>query len=165
MRGFGGIDSLIGGDGNDLLIGGNSGDVLTGGAGHDTKTGGAGADTFVFASGDSPAVEPALAGGADTITDFDTGSDMVIAPLDATDTNYIEIALGADPDLTFGAARTAAEDAFNGTIRFALVEIDSTDSILFGDEDGDQTADMAIILQGVLVADIDQDDIMAALPV
>lgn len=61
-----GIVSGLGGD--DLLIGGREEDVLAGGFGSDTLTGGQGADSFVF----SPAEL-----GADVITDFEDGTDLL----------------------------------------------------------------------------------------
>ncbi|MDF0600096.1 Hint domain-containing protein [Psychromarinibacter sp. C21-152] len=58
-------DSLDGGAGDDVLAGDGGADTLDGGAGADTLTGGTGDDIFVLQSG----------GGADVITDFDTGDD------------------------------------------------------------------------------------------
>ena len=60
-------DDLFGGPGDDVLVGGNGDDWLMGGDGDDTLTGGVGADTFVF--------EPHH--GADTITDFKHGEDLI----------------------------------------------------------------------------------------
>ena len=60
-------DDLFGGAGDDVLVGGNGDDWLVGGAGDDTLTGGAGADVFAF--------EPHH--GADTITDFTHGEDLI----------------------------------------------------------------------------------------
>ncbi len=60
-------DDLFGGTGDDVLVGGTGDDWLAGGAGNDTLTGGAGADVFVF--------EPHH--GADTITDFMHGEDLI----------------------------------------------------------------------------------------
>ena len=60
-------DDLFGGAGDDVLVGGNGDDWLAGGAGDDTLTGGAGADVFAF--------EPRH--GADTITDFMHGEDLI----------------------------------------------------------------------------------------
>lgn len=59
-----GNDTLHGGDDNDVLDGGVGSDRLTGGLGDDLMTGGAGNDLFRFSDGH----------GADTITDFNTGS-------------------------------------------------------------------------------------------
>ena len=60
-------DDLFGGAGDDVLLGGHGDDWLVGGAGDDALTGGAGADVFAF--------EPHH--GADTITDFMHGEDLI----------------------------------------------------------------------------------------
>ena len=60
-------DDLFGGAGNDVLVGGTGDDWLVGGAGDDTLTGGAGADVFAFGPHH----------GADTITDFMHGEDLI----------------------------------------------------------------------------------------
>ena len=60
--------SVLGGDGNDTLIGGAGSDRLVGGLGNDTLTGNGGANTFVFAPTDL---------GADVITDFQDGTDLL----------------------------------------------------------------------------------------
>ena len=75
MKGFSGVDMLNGDNGNDTLNGGANNDTLNGGAndddligqdGNDTLTGGSGADDFIFDDGH----------GADTVTDFQNGSDQ-----------------------------------------------------------------------------------------
>lgn len=74
IEGRGGDDWLVGDwiaeqtiPGNDTLIGGDGGDWLQGGVGNDLLTGGAGADRFLFGA----------AGGTDTITDFENGTDQI----------------------------------------------------------------------------------------
>jgi len=67
-------DTITGGDLADTISGGGGADVITGGAGADVLTGGAGADTFVFAAG---ATGTPSATNFDTITDFNTASDIV----------------------------------------------------------------------------------------
>lgn len=63
-------DNVLTGNGGDNVLSGLAGnDVLIGGAGADTLIGGAGNDVFVF---DNLAV-----GGADTVQDFTTGSDLL----------------------------------------------------------------------------------------
>lgn len=83
MTGDAGNDTLKGADGNDWLDGGNGKNRVYGGAGDDfvfgrdsitgpngsdTLTGGSGADTFYFNGG---------TGGADVITDFQLGTDVL----------------------------------------------------------------------------------------
>ena len=61
-------NTLVGNGGDDTLAGGAGDDVLDGGVGDDTLTGGGGADVFRYR----------LAGfGADTITDFTRGADVI----------------------------------------------------------------------------------------
>lgn len=67
LAGENGNDTLNGGAGQDTLRGGNGNDIINGGADADTLTGNGGADTFVFGFSD----------GADTITDFAKGSDLI----------------------------------------------------------------------------------------
>ena len=59
---------IDGGGGRDTLLGGTGADRLRGGSGADTLTGGAGADRFRFVT---------AAEGADTITDFTSGTDHI----------------------------------------------------------------------------------------
>jgi Ca2+-binding RTX toxin-like protein len=77
LYGAAGSDTLIGGDGDDYLFGGSSNDTLNGGngndvlrgdGGNDTMTGGAGADTFSVDIREK---------GANTITDFQVGTDKI----------------------------------------------------------------------------------------
>ena len=66
-------DSLDGGAGNDVLYGSQGDNVLTGGTGADTMSGGRGADVFVLRAGDGGSAIT----GADTITDFQDGTDVL----------------------------------------------------------------------------------------
>jgi Ca2+-binding RTX toxin-like protein len=68
LAGGKGDDRLAGGKGDDRLVGGKGADSMTGGRGDDVMEGGAGADTFVFANNS----------GADRITDFDDGVDLIL---------------------------------------------------------------------------------------
>ncbi len=63
-----GADNVTGNDANNMLFGGAGADILIGGIGADTLTGGGGSDTFRYTSGTF---------GADTITDFEDGSDVI----------------------------------------------------------------------------------------
>ncbi|WP_421726158.1 beta strand repeat-containing protein [Bauldia sp.] len=68
LKGDNGADKLFGGGGDDILKGGDGKDKLEGGKGNDTLTGGGGKDKFAF---DAPNE------GVDTITDFDSGKDVL----------------------------------------------------------------------------------------
>lgn len=83
-----GLNTLNGGDGNDEITGGVDVDVINGGAGNDeiyaglgnnagngdTLTGGAGSDTFYYVA---RAESSTSLSGRDTITDFQSGSDVI----------------------------------------------------------------------------------------
>ncbi|MBR9970156.1 FecR domain-containing protein [Magnetospirillum sulfuroxidans] len=78
LDGGGGNDILYGTAGNDILTGGSGNDTLIGGLGTDQLTGGSGNDVFSFLGGNAAAVGDRLISlGADTITDFDSGSDKI----------------------------------------------------------------------------------------
>ena len=69
LSGQNGRDRLLGGNGRDTLDGGNGRDFLIGGRADDILTGGQGGDVFIYAS--------ATLTGADQITDFQDGIDIV----------------------------------------------------------------------------------------
>ena len=68
LNGKSGNDLLRGGLGDDFLFGGLGNDTIVGGEGNDTVNGELGADSFVFFG---------LVIGADKITDFTTGTDVL----------------------------------------------------------------------------------------
>ncbi len=70
IEGWADDDTLSGGNGIDTLLGDSGNDLLSGGRGADILTGGSGADMFDFSGIDSF--------GADTITDFDQGEDLLV---------------------------------------------------------------------------------------
>ena len=71
----------------DVITGGDGADTVVGGAGNDNLTGGAGADTFVFAA-------TAVLNGADTITDFVTGTDKL--DVSAFETAGVKVAVAGN---------------------------------------------------------------------
>jgi Ca2+-binding RTX toxin-like protein len=73
-------DALYGGDGDDVLYGRFGDDILDGGAGSDTLYGGPGSDVF--------RISPSTGSDADTIADFDPGSDT----LDLVDSGFADFA-------------------------------------------------------------------------
>ncbi len=70
IEGWADNDTLSGGAGIDTLLGDGGDDLIAGGRGNDILTGGAGADKFDFSGLD--------AGGAETITDFVQGEDLLV---------------------------------------------------------------------------------------
>ena len=75
--GGGGADNVTGNDANNLLRGGAGDDTLDGGAGDDLLVGGTGADSLTGGAGADTFRYPSSAFGADTITDFEDGSDII----------------------------------------------------------------------------------------
>ncbi len=133
MTGGTGDDTLAGGDGSDTLLGGAGDDVLSGGLKRDVLVGGAGADVFVFAAGSAPAP-----GAADTIMDFQRGSDRIsVAEMDGNS----DLA-GRQP---FGLGLVDAFDGTAGQLRVTAIE---GGVLLAGDTDGDGTADFAVRVLG-----------------
>ena len=68
-----GDDTISGGAGDDTLYGEDGDDTLDGGAGADTYTGGAGIDVFIIKANEGGA----SISGADVITDFTDGTDII----------------------------------------------------------------------------------------
>jgi Ca2+-binding RTX toxin-like protein len=68
-----GNDTISGGDGDDTIYGDDGDDTIDGGAGADTYTGGAGIDVFTIKANEGGA----SISGADVITDFTNGTDII----------------------------------------------------------------------------------------
>ena len=101
MNGGAGNDLLEGGVGADRLSGGRGADTLDGGLGSDVLSGGSGADQFVFAA----------TGGADRITDFTQGQD-VIRVIGADGLEDLRLSRsGTDVLIRFGSAELRIEEA------------------------------------------------------
>ena len=127
MNGGAGNDSLGGGTGNDTLNGGTGDDVITGGLGRDTATGGAGADTFFYAMSD---FSGRSVSNAETITDFNQSQGDQIDFTQLLATAFIG---------------TAAFSNMAGEVRYVII---GTDTMVYGDTDGDGAADFAVRLVG-----------------
>ncbi|MDT8857863.1 calcium-binding protein [Paracoccaceae bacterium Fryx2] len=126
LIGNAGKDVLLGGAGDDRLFGGTQADVLRGGMGRDVMEGGRGADTFVFAA----VAESGFGNDRDVIRDFQTGIDRIrLSAIDANET------LAGDQAFDFVGGRAFTSQA--GELRYQ-------DGVLFGDVDGDGTADFTI---------------------
>ncbi|PIW26275.1 MAG: hypothetical protein COW30_15545, partial [Rhodospirillales bacterium CG15_BIG_FIL_POST_REV_8_21_14_020_66_15] len=126
------------GDGTDqTFFGGTGDDTLIGAGGADTLTGGVGADLFVYqATTDSNAVN------TDVITDFEAAA--------TGDKIVLEGVIGDSRTFTFnGAGPFTAGVTTAASARFT----DAT-NLLEIDVDGDQTADMAITLSGIVAANL-----------
>lgn len=152
-------DTIVGGAGNDTLDGGAGNDTITGGIGQDNLTGGLGADTFVF---NAVTESRATNAGADTITDFVTGQDVIKSTVAATSSNYSELAafVGVANDVAEALAVAEVSFAAAGTAQYLFIN-NGADGFLFLDSNGDGTADMGIILAGITNAGIAAGDIIA----
>lgn len=137
LSGLDGNDRLDGGLGDDNLFGDAGGDLLIGGAGRDRLTGGTGADRFLFRAGDTGATVAT----ADIVTDFNR------ADKDVVNLVQIDANTGRDGDQAFRFIGTQAFSGTAGELRFEVVQKSYT--MVWGDVDGDGTADLAIRLTGV----------------
>ncbi len=160
-----GADTLVGGTGSDNLFGGAGQDVLVGTAGNDTLSGGSGADRFVFGPGDSGQFSQGVVtpGTADTITDFQTGLDVLTfggpaANGTAVTENYIELSTAYT---TYADAEISAHIAFMTAPSLAYVVTQvGQDVYVFVDTGGTTDADSVVYLQGVLASGIAATDIV-----
>lgn len=127
-------DTLIGDAADNVIKGGSGDDVIQGGGGADDLYGGSGKDTFVYkALADSTAASR----GRDTIFDFSgTGGDKIdLAAIDA-------IARTTKND-GFSFIGTAAFSGKAGELRY---DKKASETYIYGDVNGDKTADFAIHL-------------------
>ena len=133
LYGLDGDDELRASGGNDTLHGGNGADLLVGGSGADTIEGGADADVFRIGG-----YESGLGSGADTITDFESGVDIIdLANWDP------DIFTPGDQAFTF--IGTSAFSSVAGELRYGSA---GSDTIIEGDMDGNGVADFEIVLTG-----------------
>lgn len=131
-----GNDNITGSNGDDVIYGGNGVDRLTGGNGFDQLRGDAGNDIFDF----NAVAESSVGSLSDIILDFVKGQDKVdITTIDANS------ALAGDQNFSFLGAGAFTNVA--GQLRFSNNAGDGFTHI-FGDVNGDGTADFQIRLQG-----------------
>jgi S-layer protein len=143
--------TIVGGAGKDTLTGGANADTITNAAGGGTVTGGGGKDAITLGAGTDVLVVNAGDTGvttatADTVATFTSATDTIKTGLAGTATNFQDANTGAVA--TVEAAVTAANAAFNGTIRY-FFDDDGANGFLVADSDGDGTADWAVSLTGV----------------
>jgi Ca2+-binding RTX toxin-like protein len=133
LSGEDGDDELRSGSGGDVVDGGEGDDLLVGGGGADVLTGGTGADRFRFGS-----YESGTGGGADRITDFVSGEDVIeLSGIDA------DFWTPGDQAFSF-----IGESAFSGAAGELRYRFDGTDGWLEADTDGDGLSDYEIVLSG-----------------
>ncbi|MFP5077281.1 calcium-binding protein [Rhizobium sp. YIM 134829] len=122
--------------GNDLIDAAGGNDLLIGGAGADSLYGGDGADTFLYSFVWESTVESA---GRDTIFDFSgiAGDKINLSGMDA------DTAVAGDQAFTF-----IADAAFTNRAGELRYEKTGGDTFIYGDVDGNGTADFSIQLKG-----------------
>jgi Ca2+-binding RTX toxin-like protein len=137
LNGSAGNNLLDGGADNDTLFAKGGNDTLIGGTGVDTMTGGGGVDRFTFS-----ATGHSLTGMGDTLTNFDANADLLVfSGLLSGTFSFV----GNEAQAFAGGGNSSAR--FNDTSK--LLEIDTN---------GDTTADMAMTLIGVALADLSAAD-------
>jgi Ca2+-binding RTX toxin-like protein len=150
---------LNGNLGDDSLQGGVGADTLIGEGGRDLLTGGGGADVLVFEAGASTLT----ADGADIVTDWDA-ADRIRLPLTGGYTEIAPAPVNPDPyyggggpgtPYTFATALAAAQEAvlMNGDLRVVAVEV-GADVVVYADADGQPGLDLAIVLTGTSLEEI-----------
>lgn len=131
LRGLAGNDTILGGGGNDTLVGGTGLDVITGGAGN---------DAFVFATGDFAS---RTATGADEIVDFTSGDKVDVSQIDALVAASGYGMAGDQAYLFIGTNKF-----HNHTGRELRYEVVGGNTYVYGNSDGDTTADWCIKIDG-----------------
>nr|WP_281417351.1 calcium-binding protein [Gemmobacter fulvus] len=114
LTGGAGADVLGGGAGNDLLNGGSGRDKLSGDTGSDTLIGGGELDVFVFAG----------KFGADVITDFRNGADVI--DLSGRGLSFADLKIrtvGDDTVIVLDTGRIVLEDFSAGSLRSGMFDL------------------------------------------
>jgi len=159
INGNDGGDTLIGNQGADTINGGAGADEISGGVGADILTGGAGADDFNFSDGDNSTITVA---GADTITDFTTGSDEFDIDGYAVASVATDLSINDGTSVADLTALIALADAFFATAGAGAVVADGVyvsynalgtgDAYVFADTDNSaafDAGDVFLILSGI----------------
>jgi Ca2+-binding RTX toxin-like protein len=136
LTGASGNDVLQGDAGNDHLDGGAGADILSGGAGADDLYGGSGKDVFVFSLASDSTV---ASRGRDTIFDLGSG--------DRIDLREIDADRGHAGNQAFSFIGTKAFSGDAGELRTVKK---ASDTFIYGDLDGDKTADFAVHLDDAI---------------
>lgn len=125
-------DFLFAAAGNDVIKGRGGNDVILAGPGADDFYGGSGADLFVFVERVQSTVS---AKGRDTIFDFKSNDRIDVSALDAN--------LKAGGDQSFKFVGTKVFSGHAGELRYTKKD---SDTLIYGDVNGDKKADFSIHL-------------------
>jgi Ca2+-binding RTX toxin-like protein len=135
LNGLGGNDKIYGFAGDDTINGGDGNDQIFGYGDADTLTGGAGADRFWFTT----AIDS-------RVSSFDTITDFTRAQNDKIDMSLLDANSGVAGDQAFNFVGIAAFTHTAGELRY---EQSGGDTYIYGDMNGDGTADLMVKLIGV----------------
>ena len=127
LFGDAGYDILLGHMGDDRLDAGADGARLNGEEGSDVLIGGSGADTFVVWAAEDSAV-----GAADRVRNFEQGKDLLDV-FDVFESGFAFIGSGA----------------FSGAGDEVRAVTNRSQTIVYGDIDGDRVADFQLTLEGI----------------
>lgn len=156
---------MTGGSGNDTLFGGSANDILNGGAGDDVLYGRGGADTFNGGNGNDIFViqtDEVTAAAADIVEDFTTADDVLNFKVDAAGPTAFSKATEAVADFdTALSAANVALGAGEGEVRVNAQEAGGAVWV-FGDTNGDGTADSVVQLTGVALEDFTAANVQGA---
>ena len=141
ITGNGGANTLSGLAGNDTIIGGAGADKIIGGTGMDTMTGGLGNDSFVFASTSETGRTSTT---ADTIVDFTAGDHIDLSAIDA---QVSASGYGASGNQAFHFI--GSNNFHNHTGAELRYAVSGGNTYVYGEVNGDTTADFCIKLAGV----------------
>ncbi|MGJ7039644.1 Ca2+-binding RTX toxin-like protein [Shinella sp. BE166] len=136
---FSGNDIIKGGDLDDVIRGHKGNDKITGGVGADALYGGLGSDMFVFRSIEDSSVEPF---GRDKIYDFSPFQK------DRIDLRSIDANSDKSGNQKF---QFIGDDQFNQKAGELRYQKKGSDTLIYGDLDGDGNADFSIALDTALI--------------
>ncbi|WP_349434112.1 M10 family metallopeptidase [Pararhizobium sp. A13] len=147
LQGNGGNDTLNGEAGNDVLIGASGADRLDGGAGADRLFGGAGADDLIGRADADIFLFKLVSESTVATSGRDTIFDFAASQGDKIDLSGIDANTDTSGNQAFSFRGTAAFTGEAGELRYVK---GSSDSYIYGDVNGDKTADFAIHLDDAL---------------
>jgi len=134
ITGTSAANRLSGGNGRDKIIGGSGNDTIFGSGGSDRLYGGTGKDAFVFKSITDSAPSSR---GRDTIFDFSKGQG------DCIDLRAVDANITVSGNVAFSFIGTSPFHKKAGELRYDKMK---SDTYIYGDVDGDGTADFSIRL-------------------
>lgn len=136
LKGNAGADRLFGGSGNDHIAGGDGADLILGQAGADIMAGGTGADRFIYSSISESGVPSTT---RDWIRDFS------VSDGDRIDLSRIDANTAAAGNQAFTFIGSSNFSGVSGQLRSVVA---GSNTLIYGDVDGDKVADFSILVSG-----------------